>query len=261
LEAYAEHLEFQAEYQLTAEPLKIDGVIIKKNAEVKIEKNIARIFKTVNILEYKSPEDYFSVYDFYKVLGYAYLYAALNRLPMGDLTVTVIESRYPRELFKYIREEEQGEVTETSSGIYQVRGYSMDIQIIESKKLPPGENLWIRGLNRDLQAEIAGAILKESRRKGGKARMQAYLYAVLKANAKTLREVLEMADQEAITLDEVLEEAGLTVKWEKRGEERGEKRGRRIGEKSGWEKAIELLKQGYTVDQLEQMVSEGPASF
>ncbi|MDR2070313.1 MAG: hypothetical protein LBP81_02700 [Treponema sp.] len=74
-----------------------------------------------------------------------------------------------------------------------------------------------------------------------------------------------MADQEAITLDEVLEEAGLTVKWEKRGEERGEKRGeergRRIGEKSGWEKAIELLKQGYTVDQLEQMVSEGPASL
>ncbi|MDR1047173.1 MAG: hypothetical protein LBL64_05315 [Treponema sp.] len=55
-----------------------------------------------------------------------------------------------------------------------------------------------------------------------------------------------MADEGAITLDEVLEEAGLTAKWEKQGE------------KIGWQKAIELLKQGYTVDQLEQMASDMP---
>jgi hypothetical protein len=53
-----------------------------------------------------------------------------------------------------------------------------------------------------------------------------------------------MADRK-LTLDEVLEEAGLTAKWEKRGEARGKK--------TGWEEAIELLKQGYTVDQPEQM--------
>jgi hypothetical protein len=65
-----------------------------------------------------------------------------------------------------------------------------------------------------------------------------------------------MADTE-LTLDEVLEEAGLTAKWEKRGEAKGVA----IGEKTGWEKAIELLKQGYTVEQLEQMnPSAHPAS-
>ena len=51
--------------------------------------------------------------------------------------------------------------------------------------------------------------------------------------------------KEEITLEEVLEEAGLTAKWEDRGEARGKK--------TGWEKAIELLKQGYTLEQLEQM--------
>ncbi|MDR1636953.1 MAG: hypothetical protein LBR93_06415 [Treponema sp.] len=55
--------------------------IVKKAPELVIEKNIARIFKRINVLEYKSPEDYFSVYDFYKVLSYAYLYAALNKTP------------------------------------------------------------------------------------------------------------------------------------------------------------------------------------
>jgi hypothetical protein len=99
-----------------------------------------------------------------------------------------------------------------------------------------------------LNTEAAGTILKESRKRGKGADMAAYLYALLNANTKTIREVLEMADKE-LTLDEVLEEAGLTAKWEKRGE------------KTGWEKAIELLKQGYTVEQLEQMSpSAHPAS-
>ncbi|MDR2606914.1 MAG: hypothetical protein LBC57_00860, partial [Treponema sp.] len=141
---------------------------------------------------------------------------------------------------------EQGTVKESSPGIYQISGYSMSIQVIESRKLSAGENLWIRGLNKDLKADTAGAILKESRKKGGQARIQAYIYAVLKANVKTIREVLQMADEGAITLDEVLEEAGLTAKWKERGE------------KIGWQKAIELLKQGYTVDQLEQMASDMP---
>ncbi|MDR1637877.1 MAG: hypothetical protein LBR93_11140 [Treponema sp.] len=66
---------------------------------------------------------------------------------------------------------------------------------------------------------------------------------------KTIREVIEMGDGE-LTLEDVLEEAGLTAKWEKRGEA--------IGKKTGWEKAIGLLKRGYTVDQLERMSPGGP---
>jgi hypothetical protein len=61
-----------------------------------------------------------------------------------------------------------------------------------------------------------------------------------------------MADKK-ITLDEVLEKIGLTAEWEKRGEVRGEAR----GEKNAWQKAIELLKQGYTPEQLERMSPGG----
>jgi hypothetical protein len=57
LEQDKDALEFSSEYRLTSEPLEIDVVIIKKAPELTIEKNIARIFKRVNILEYKSPED------------------------------------------------------------------------------------------------------------------------------------------------------------------------------------------------------------
>jgi hypothetical protein len=82
LEPYRDKLEFIPEYRLASEPLEIDVVIIKKAPDLVIEKNIARIFKRVNILEYKSPGDYCSVADFHKVLTYAFLYST-RRSPEG----------------------------------------------------------------------------------------------------------------------------------------------------------------------------------
>jgi hypothetical protein len=166
LEPYRDALEFIAEYQLTTEPLEIDVVIVKKAPDLVIDKNIARIFRRVNVLEYKSPDDYFSIHDFYKVLSYAFLYAALNKTPIEDLTLSIIESRHPRELFKYVEEKGCGVIRETAPGICQIAGYPLDIQMIESKKLPVEENLWLKGLTKDLNPAMAGSILKESRKKG-----------------------------------------------------------------------------------------------
>jgi hypothetical protein len=249
LEQYKDLLEFQSEYRLTAEPLEIDVVIIKKDPALTIEKNIARIFKQVNLLEYKNPDDYFSVYDFFKVFGYACLYAALNKIDIRDMTISIVETRHPRDLFTYIEEDRNCRIVENFPGIYGISGYPITLQVIESKKLSLPENLWLKGLSNDLNSEAAVVILKESRKRGRDDSLAAYLYAVLSANTRTVQEVLQVANNGELTLDEVLEEAGLTAKWEKRGEARGEAR----GEKNGWNKALELLRQGYTVEQLEQM--------
>jgi hypothetical protein len=157
LEQYQDQLEFQPEYPLTSEPLEIDVVILKKAPKAVIDKNIARIFKRINLLEYKSPEDYFSVKDFYKVSGYAFLYAALNHTPIEEMTVSIIETRHPRELLKYLREHHCS-VTETSSGVYVVSGYPMAIQVIERRKLSLKENLWLKGLSKRLKAADAATI-------------------------------------------------------------------------------------------------------
>jgi hypothetical protein len=71
LEPYTGVLEFISEHQLTSEPQKIDLAIIKKTPGAAIDKNIAQAFRDINILEYKSPEDSVSAWDFHKVLGYA----------------------------------------------------------------------------------------------------------------------------------------------------------------------------------------------
>jgi hypothetical protein len=278
LEQYKDALEFISEYPLNAEPLKIDVVIIKKAPDIVIEKNIARIFKQTNILEYKSPEDYLSVWDFYKVFGYAGLYAALNKTSMKDMTISLIGTRYPKALLSYFTDGNHA-ITETSPGIYVISGYPLDVQVIESKKLLFEENLWLKGLSDDLNVTAAGVILEESHKRKGVAELSAYIYALLSANTRTIEEVLEMVKKKP-TLEEVLIKSGLTAEWEKRGEAIGEARGKAIGEargkaigeargkaigesqgkKTGWEEVIKLLKQGYTVDQLERMSPGDTAS-
>ena len=52
----AEYLEFDSEHLLSKKPMQID-VLIKNEKHVKIQKNIGRIFRQYNIIEYKSPED------------------------------------------------------------------------------------------------------------------------------------------------------------------------------------------------------------
>jgi hypothetical protein len=182
LQPFLRSLQFHTEVQLTSEPLRIDLLIIKKPPSLPLPKNIARRFKRLNLLEYKSPARSLSIHDFHKVIGYAFLYASLNKAPIADMTVSIIGSRHPRELFRKL-EEEGRKVEEAEAGIYEIGGYPVAVQVIEIGRLGAGGNLWLRGLEPGLKAEILEAILEESR-KAERAELGAYLYAVLEANPK-----------------------------------------------------------------------------
>ena len=71
LEEEKQFIQFYAEYNLTCKPMQIDVLVIKKDSERRIEKNIGRMFRRYNVVEYKGMKDYVSVNDFYKVIGYA----------------------------------------------------------------------------------------------------------------------------------------------------------------------------------------------
>ena len=221
LEDYKDSLEFISEYQLTTEPLKIDCVVIKKTKDVEIKKNIAVIFREVNLLEYKSPEDYVSVEDFYKVYAYAYLYIYLKKVPVTSLTLTFIESHYPRELLTHLSNVRKYSVAETSSGIYNITGDIIPIQIIDSRLLPANENLWLKGLNNRLKPLEAFKIMKEVDRQDKVDQLRAYTYVIAKANYLAIEEAIKMSS-EAKSLEDVLERTGVVARWEAKWEARNE---------------------------------------
>jgi hypothetical protein len=219
---YKNSLQFKYEYQLTSETLRVDLLIIKKPRDLVIDKNIAQIFRSDNLLEFKSPEDYLSVRDFLKVYAYACLYAAITPgVEFSGVTLTFVEQRHPRELINYLTKERGYGVEETGPGIYTVRGDYLPVQMIETKRLSASENLWLRSLANDLESGAARAILE--RGKGGVAReLSAYLDVLLRANPGAFVEAWNMANRTK-TFEEVFTEAGIIPQWIERGIERGKK--------------------------------------
>ena len=89
---------------------------------------------------------------------------------------------------------------------------------------------------------------------GKLARIGAYLNAVLNANIESLQEALKMRNS-SLTLDEVLEEAGLVAKWEARGEAQGEAKG---VERKAIEVAKKMLSSGFPLETVASMTELDP---
>ena len=240
LDTYMDSLEFRHEYQLTAEPLRMDLLIIKKPKDLFIEKNIARIFRSDNILEYKSPEDYISVKSFLKVYAYANLYAAITPgVVLDDITLTFIGNRHPRKLLKYLAEARKYTVKETSPGIYRISGDYLPIQIVESGKLSGEENLWLKSLTNNLEIRNINAILEKGNEQAKEGGIDAYIDIILRANEKTLTEakkmrkwestLFEIAERNGMDLLEIAERNGMYQKWVDQGIEKGREEGMEKG--------------------------------
>jgi hypothetical protein len=223
---YLDSLEFISEHQLTAEPLQIDLVIIKKAKAVELEKNIARIFRKDNILEYKSPGDHLSVKDFYKVYAYANLYAAISpEVDPADITLTFVTSRYPQKFIQHLREIRAYTIQESVPGISLIMGDFLPMQIIEAQKLSESENLWLGSLRNGLRAQSLRAILKSGEKHGRGDYINALLDVLIRANPKTFMEGLDMGKRYP-TLEEVFVEAGLDARWKDLGRVEGREVGR-----------------------------------
>ncbi|WP_405383515.1 hypothetical protein [Phascolarctobacterium sp.] len=159
----ADILEFNPEYKLSKEPLSIDLCIIKKLDGRVLRNEIGKIFRKYNIWEYKSPGDNLTIDDFYKVLSYAGLYKSIgrktNEIPATEITVSLVQEAFPRELFKRLKEE-NAIIGESAPGIFQIRGsYPFPIQIIVSKNLRPSEHSPLRILSKNVDKEDVKLLL------------------------------------------------------------------------------------------------------
>jgi hypothetical protein len=215
---YLNILDFMPEFQLTAAPLRMDLLVIKKKKNVVINNPIARFFRGHNIVEYKSPKDYISTEDFLRVHAYAYQYAVLTKgIDLADVTLTFIGNKHPRKLLQYLTEEHEYKIEQTSSGVWLADNKFLPIQIIQSGMLSESAGLFLKSLTKTLRGSSMQSILEKRERLEKKVSLDAYLNVVIKENPKALLE-LEVKDmaKKSPTLDEVLEQLGFTQRWEER---------------------------------------------
>lgn len=150
------NVTYEQEIQLGEDPIRLDFLIIKKDAGVVLTDPIGEFFKSVNIFEYKSPEDGLSIDDFYKAVGYAFIYKGYDRkvdeLPIENMTLTLVRHAYPRDLIKALKRSDFV-VNEQYPGIYRIDGIKLNVQLVVSSRLPEGEydglQLLVKGCKKD----------------------------------------------------------------------------------------------------------------
>ncbi len=199
LEDDADNLVFENEHQLGKKPMEIDVLIIKKETDRPVKKNIGRIFKKYNIIEYKSPDDSLSVDDFYKVYGYTCFYKAdvqyTDSIPAEELSITFVSGKYPRKMIKHLTKIKKYQVTEVEKGIYYVNGDFIPIQILVTKNLSEEENLWLKSLTNKLKAtETAEKLVKNYMDHKDSSLHRSVIETIMRANQKIFREVNGMSD-------------------------------------------------------------------
>lgn len=189
-------LEFSREYNLSKAPLRMDLLVIKKIADARIKSEIGRMFRTYNIMEYKSPDDSLSISDYYKAMAYACLYKALedtaDQIPAREVTVTLVRDRYPRKLFKALRQQGMT-IKEAFQGIYHMKGPNLfDTQVIVTKRLDPRTHRGLRVLTAKAHREDVEGFIKNARGltdPGDRNNIEAVLQVSIAANQELYDEI------------------------------------------------------------------------
>ncbi len=198
LSEYRNILEYIDEKTLTKKPLLIDLLVIKKQAKEKIDHPIGNIFKVWNVMEYKSPTDYISIDDLYKVNAYAYLLKSgadnVDEIKFEEITISFVSSKIPKKLFEHLEQERKYQITTHAKGIYYcLRDGDIPIQFIILDELDV-EHTWLVALTNQITKEMLHNLVQDYKEADKNEYKEVILETVLKANYEFVKKLREEED-------------------------------------------------------------------
>ncbi len=222
-------LEFHQEYTLSKEPIRMDLLVIKKPANVRIQNELGHIFKKYNVVEYKSPEDGLTIDDYFKTVGYACLYkglgASVNEIPAEELTISIFREVCPRELFDTMTKA-GFEIEKRYPGIYYIYGKQVlfETQIVVTSQLDRELHRTLRILSKNVQEEDARAFIEAAlclTEPGDRNNIDAVLQVSVSANQalyEMIRRDGHMCDALKNLMKEEIEEERVKARAEAKAE-------------------------------------------
>ena len=236
LQEDSDNLIFENEHQLGTKPKQIDALIIKKQKDIPVKKNIGKIFRGHNIVEYKSPTDYLCIDDYYKGYAYAMFYKSdtqkVDEIQISDITLTFVSTKYPQKFVEHLKTQWNYRFEQKYPGIYYIQKESdiLPIQLIVTSELKWEDNLWLRSLTNKLEdrTQIKKIVNEYHRNKRNKL-YESVMDIIVKANHKEFEEAKgdmckALEELMADVIEERVEErvAEATKEADARGMERGE---------------------------------------
>lgn len=161
-----ENFQIGEEFILNTMPLKIDVIITKKDKTYTSLNQIGKIFRTYNLMEFKSPKDRLDYNVFLKGIAYAYLFKVLDKqnekIELSDMSLTFIRASKPIGLLKRLKKE-KFTIEETYPGIYYINRYNeIPIQIVVTKELEVDKHIWLCAISGPLDEIFIKKLLKKT---------------------------------------------------------------------------------------------------
>lgn len=193
-----EKVKLESEHNLGTKPMQID-VLAEKECQVMLGQNIGRIFRRYNVIEYKSPEDYLSVDDYYKVYGYTCFYKSEAReedaIAVSELTMTLVCRRYPRKLATHLKKIRGFGIEQMDPGIYYIHGEAIPVQLIVTSRLSEEKNFWLKHITNDLKdIETVNRVVAEYTKHQNDELYKSMMNVIVKANRELFEEVRDMCE-------------------------------------------------------------------
>ena len=212
LEDDSDKLIFENEHQLSTKPLEIDVLVIKKMSGDIIRKNIGKIFRGHNIIEYKSPDDGFCIDDFYKVISYAGFYKSdvqsVDLIKATDITISFVSRYYPRNMLRHLESVHNMKTVKYAEGIYYVLHGMFPMQVIVTSRLSKENNFWLKNLTNSLhKKEEAEEIFQEYEKRRNSNLHKALMDIIVKANVEVFKEARgNMCDALVELMQDIIDE-------------------------------------------------------
>jgi hypothetical protein len=238
------------EHRLSKEPLRIDIVVIKKNRDIELELVWAKIFRTHNLVEYKSPVDKpptLAVFD--KLIGYARIYAAQEEVKISDMTATIICANPPEKLFEILKKDFDYEILQKDDGIYYIiqKGVAVEknlaIQVVTEKS-----ELLLQALDKTMLDEATVDKVTDfmfTDGKDNKELLGCWFDVMMSENFQNILKGggNDMNMEKRKKFVELLESVGLSDDIQQKGLQKGLQKGRQEGALE----VIALLEKGYSL--------------
>ena len=163
-----EGVELDKEVEVGVDPPRIDFIILVNDGTAVFEESIFKLFRKVNIIEYKSQDDSLNEDVLYKACGYAGMYISTTAHKTGvsrdDVTISVFRTVKNKRLFSDL--EKAGRLTKTDTpGIYHVSVFwDIPFQIIITSELEGPEYAACRVIAAEVQEADVQQVVNSSYR-------------------------------------------------------------------------------------------------
>jgi len=167
---YGNSIRLLTEEVLGEEPPRADYVVLIEDEKVEFDKDIFKIFRKHNILEYKNPHDSLNERVIRKIAAYAYLYIGIAEhegdIKADEITISIFRAVKNPKLFKAM--ERAGNLTKGDApGIYRVTGITdIPFQIVITGELQGEEYAAYRALtDKAVEKDVEHIIIAADREK------------------------------------------------------------------------------------------------